>query len=552
VSLALGVMPSLRPKAHCFNEVGDILTWLENALYQERQDISKLLELKHEALISELKTKMDSILSGHQTSSSSNPAPIAEGETVSTVDEPRPAQPESSGLGITLDEPFLETTLKNIALEAVRIGNYWAPPEEQAPVLAYIAEVQAGLLKDQKWLKKNQRKLRLENELTSRYTVDEILAKQHEADGFDVFIQPDEACAAAASAETAAAEAGCISAGTALLAKRDARIFASASSWDKIGSLNAGQAVEAAGAIVRIENYIMVPVKPAGAVELKYLEIAGAGSRAGKSFDPGRLEQVRDGLATAVAAAESGGAPVALDELLELLEACVEAGELGAAVYCGEQLEALQRNCGSSVPMDVVERSFAALKRLLRPSAIAQVSKLEGPWSSSSMSKHRKTLGRLINMLVASRKEHRDEGEEAKHEDTKSAMRQEALAHFTRAVLCHLTLDAKALTAKRRGDFVEAVLRVCPEASRALAWAVVSELERCEVLQSRGREVLLCSDKASGECRKSSHDALAAQKRHMQDLEALAKERFERRKKRQKAREQGRRMKRRRTHDVDE
>jgi len=307
--------------------------------------------------------------------------------------------------------------------------------------------------------------------------------------------------------------------------------------------------VEAAGGVARSENYIMVPVKPTGAVELRYLEIVGSGSREGPSFDPGKLEEVRDGLATVVAASESGGVPVSLDEVLELQEACAEAGELGAAVYCGEQLEALQRNCGSPFPTDVLERSFAALKRLLRPSTIVQVSKLEGPWSSLGMSKHRKTLGRLINILVASRKEHRDEGEEAKREDMKSAMRQEALAQFTRAVLCHLTMDAKALAAKRRGDFVEAVLRVCPAASRALAWAVVRELERCEVLQSRGREVLLCSNMAMEECKRSSCDLLAAQKEHMQDLEALAKERFERRKKRQKAREQGRRMRRKRTQD---
>merc|ERR1712079_296544 len=108
-------------------------------------------------------------------------------------------------------------------------------------------------------------------------------------------------------------------------------------------------------------------------------------------------------------------------------------------------------------------------------------------------------------------------------------MRQEALSRFTRAVLCHLTMDAKTSTAKRRGDFVEAVLRICPDVSRALAWAVVKELERCEVLQSRGREVLLCSNTAMGECKRSSRDALAAQKEHMQGLEALAKERFERR-----------------------
>eukprot|EP00913_Durusdinium_trenchii_P026076 g24462.t2 len=80
---------------------------------------------------------------------------------------------------------------RNIALEAVRVGNYYA--EDQEEVLRYIAEVHAGLLADHEWLRKNARKLRQENGLTRRYSVPEILAKQHEADGFDVFVDPEEA-----------------------------------------------------------------------------------------------------------------------------------------------------------------------------------------------------------------------------------------------------------------------------------------------------------------------------------------------------------------------
>lgn len=85
-------------------------------------------------------------------------------------------------------------------MEAVRTGNYWAEPHEQDAVLSYIAELHVGLLADQKWLAKNYNKLKAENGLSKRYSVDEILAKKHEADGFDVFVDPDEAVAAAEAA----------------------------------------------------------------------------------------------------------------------------------------------------------------------------------------------------------------------------------------------------------------------------------------------------------------------------------------------------------------
>eukprot|EP00439_Symbiodinium_sp_Y106_P056538 s3163_g7.t3 len=84
-----------------------------------------------------------------------------------------------------------ETMQRNIALEAVRVGNFYA--EDQQEVIRYIAEVHADLLADTQWLRKNRGKLRAENGLTRRYSVPEILCKKHEVDGFDIFADPDEA-----------------------------------------------------------------------------------------------------------------------------------------------------------------------------------------------------------------------------------------------------------------------------------------------------------------------------------------------------------------------
>eukprot|EP00927_Polykrikos_kofoidii_P018178 TRINITY_DN18377_c0_g1_i2.p1 TRINITY_DN18377_c0_g1~~TRINITY_DN18377_c0_g1_i2.p1 ORF type:complete len:507 (-),score=95.85 TRINITY_DN18377_c0_g1_i2:184-1626(-) len=114
--------------------------------------------------------------------------PLAEHEVQSSAPE--------TGLAATKTNET-DTVRRNIALEAVRVGNYFAEPSEQDAVLAYIKEQFDGLLEDKKFLAKNRRKLATENGFTKRYTLEEILAKKHEADGFDVFVDPDEAIAAA-------------------------------------------------------------------------------------------------------------------------------------------------------------------------------------------------------------------------------------------------------------------------------------------------------------------------------------------------------------------
>lgn len=88
-----------------------------------------------------------------------------------------------------------ETVLRNVALEAVRTGNYWAPPENQQEVLDFIAQENLRLLADEKWLR-TSKKIRRENGLSKLYTVAEILCKKHEGDGYNVFVEPDEAIAA--------------------------------------------------------------------------------------------------------------------------------------------------------------------------------------------------------------------------------------------------------------------------------------------------------------------------------------------------------------------
>eukprot|EP00435_Cladocopium_sp_Y103_P000833 s1526_g1.t1 len=159
-------------------------------------------------------------------------------------------------------QSFSEVMRRNLALEAVRVGNYYA--EDQEEVLRYIAEVHAGVKDDKEWIRKNWRKLQKENGLTRRYSVPEILQKKHEADGFDVFVDPDEAIL---MAERAQAEA------------------------------------------------------------LTRPELTAADA-----------EEIQEGLDSVVASANA--APLSVEEIFELLERCVSGGEVAAAVYLAETLEA--------------------------------------------------------------------------------------------------------------------------------------------------------------------------------------------------------------------
>lgn len=61
--------------------------------------------------------------------------------------------------------------------------------------------------------------------------------------------------------------------GTVLIARVPEVIFASPTSWQEIGELDAGQHVVAAGPAEYVDAYTMVPIKPRGAVDLKTLEV---------------------------------------------------------------------------------------------------------------------------------------------------------------------------------------------------------------------------------------------------------------------------------------
>jgi Tfp pilus assembly protein PilV len=61
--------------------------------------------------------------------------------------------------------------------------------------------------------------------------------------------------------------------GTVLTVKTAEVIFASATSWQAIGELAAGQQVTAAGPPEMADDYTMVPIKPKGAVDLKVLQV---------------------------------------------------------------------------------------------------------------------------------------------------------------------------------------------------------------------------------------------------------------------------------------
>jgi len=61
--------------------------------------------------------------------------------------------------------------------------------------------------------------------------------------------------------------------GTKLVAKIPEVIFASSTSWRKIGELAEGQEVTAAGPPDMVDDFTMVPIKPKGAVDLKVLQV---------------------------------------------------------------------------------------------------------------------------------------------------------------------------------------------------------------------------------------------------------------------------------------
>eukprot|EP00929_Paragymnodinium_shiwhaense_P061002 TRINITY_DN30455_c0_g1_i1.p1 TRINITY_DN30455_c0_g1~~TRINITY_DN30455_c0_g1_i1.p1 ORF type:complete len:542 (+),score=173.38 TRINITY_DN30455_c0_g1_i1:59-1684(+) len=462
-----------------------------------------------------------------------------------------------------------ETARRNVALEAVRAGNYWAPPEEQPAVLAYIKECHQGYLGDGKWLAKNLPKLSLDNGLTKRYTVAEILGKKHEADGYDVYFAKADESVAAHDTSAEGPQADAVSEGTMLVAKRETRVFKAVDGWKRIRNLMLGERVEAAGPPKIVDGcgfkHCMVAIKPEGAVELQYMDIvnaeeeaaAAAASAAQEEVDTGRLAELQEGMDALAAAADGSGDPVETDELLELLEGCVQLGELGAAVYCGERLEGLCE--GSVASGDILDRVFAALKTLLKPNSGRAKPALTGPWTKPppgrvGVPNPRKGLGQLVNRIAIARKQVAADAEcataAAGGEASGSDKQQETLDRFCRALSPLLSADEEAAGCKRRNAFAQVVARLCTTAglsvSQGLAYLVVGQLEKLGALTSKGRDMALAASKPA---KKGAQKALAACSKDLELLEKMTQERMERKKKRLKARQAAKATKRRRTEE---
>lgn len=358
--------------------------------------------------------------------------------------------------------------MRNLALEAVRVGNYWS--ENKQEVVDYIGQCFQELLVDAKFLRKNAAKLQADNGLASRYTLAEILQKRHEADGFDIFLPADEAIAANEMAD-----------------KQEASLA----------------------------------------------DMAAAS-----------IDEIQEGIDGLVAAASGEADPIGADEVIELLESSAKAGELGAAVYCGDRLDEMH---AGGWPDELLDRAFGALKRFLRPSAAAVLPRLTGPWTEAQfvgfVPNQRKRMGRLVERLVKLRHERdlREGGAAAEQADAVAAG-EKVLRRLCRCLLPLLAKDEEALACQRRGPLVAAVVRICREnsleASTAVGYDVLRELEQSGHLYFKGRVVELRLDarmKKSG-----AADQNGVTIRHLQPdlklLHSLSKERLDRKRKRMQSR----------------
>lgn len=384
---------------------------------------------------------------------------------------PRPAlrhaqDASSTGQGTaTQAARFTDLELRNIALEAVRAGDFWA--EDQAEVLAYIAELFVYYQSDAEFLRMNQGALGKENGLTRLYTVEDILAKKHEKDGYNIFVDPDEAVA--------------------------------------------------------------------------LFEAAKRGPRQGPAdMEPGALAEVQEHVGLVVAAMQGDEAPLGVDELLGLLERCAGAGELSAATFCAERLEAAFEG---GMPDDVLDRVFSTLKPLMRPSARRNPPLVQGPWSQPGGScTHRslaKRFGQLIMDLAQTRKQRlalKDGLVAERMEHAKLA--EEALQRLASMLAPVVLANPVACKCRRRGLLAATIAELCEKnglpISQLLAFEAVNSLRGQGVVRIRGRQVDVIADASQ---QTASQPSLAACAADLATLERCAKERAERRKLRKQARE---------------
>jgi len=366
-----------------------------------------------------------------------------------------------------------ERGLRNVALEAVRVGNYWS--ENQQEVVEYIAQNFQDLLADAKFMKKNKAKLQDENAFVQKYSLFAILEKRHEVDGFDVFVPADDAVAA-----------------------KEAKAKAKQQESKRV-----------------------------------------------EAVDAGKLDEAQDGINNLVAAAKG---EVGADEVIELVELAARAGELGAAVWCAEQLEEMHED---GLPDALLARAFEELKLFLRPSYASPLPRLKGPWQELQFGwmvpNMKKRLGKMVDRLSKLRRERElAKGGAAAQKADEEAAGNKVLGRLCRRLLPHLSKDQEALACRRRGPLVAAIVRVCGAhglaVSTAVGYDVLKELEEGEHLHRKGREVSLTIDpealKESGPLKQMEID--------MKLLDRVSRDRLDRKRKRMQARQQARTAKRQR------
>lgn len=277
---------------------------------------------------------------------------------------------------------------------------------------------------------------------------------------------------------------------------------------------------------------------------------AGLDTNGPEDLDPAIYGELQEGLTEAAHAANGDCDPLGPDELLYLLEFSSRAGEVGAAVYCCERLEAVH---DGGLPKEMLGRIFDFLKPLLRPGACRGEPRLTGPWSETPRGRAgapnpRRSLGLLLTRLAKLRKDSElAAGGDAAAAAQRSAECEETLVRLCAALAPHLAADAEAGACRRRGALVPILSRICSDhelqVSTPVAWDLLRVLEETGAVHVEGRDLKLrCAGGGDSQTKRTLKDFAAALPR----LDASARERLDRRKRRQKARQQGKAAKRRR------
>lgn len=356
-----------------------------------------------------------------------------------------------------------DTVHRNLALEAVRLGNYFA--EDQAEVLAYIREQYNDLLADKKRQEQEKEMLSRPNALTRLYTVDELLSKRHEEDGYDIWADPDE------------------------IPEADGTSTAVGSAVSQ-NTLDQG-------------NHEVNSILPDSKQPQSCDSVSGVADQLV------RLQTRID------AAAPSSSCPRA-EELVDLLELCANAREAAAAVFCYERLESYysaedrhsKGQAGRQMPpLATMERCFNALKVLLRPNPAGFQEQLKGPWLGPrkryGVHNSRKALGRCMTRIAQQRRDAQIAIQLAKGEESavQTKLVQDIFARLAAGVVQHLETDTATIQCNRRGQLSDRISEACRGAglqvSGSVAREVVKILVQAGAISSKGRHFKWCAEQAA-------------------------------------------------------